>query len=174
MAEHRSTAWRWWDDYGAGITSAQDHRLAQVPSVDGRTCTLHWAAASVFRALAAAWLADHPGYRPLLVASGWRAHRWASRDQYEATLISRYGSVAAGRIYLGYRSAHETGLALDLGSPPPMRADRRFVQIQRESSIYRWLMSHAPQMGLRCYLPEPWHWEMPLSREAWEAQGPEG
>ena len=34
MAEHRNGIWAWWEDYGAGITSAQDHRLAQVPSVD--------------------------------------------------------------------------------------------------------------------------------------------
>jgi hypothetical protein len=188
MADHRSTAWRWWEDYGDGITSAQDHRLAQVPSTDGRTCTLHWAAASVFHALAAAWLADHPGYRPLLVASGWRPRKaWqATRRLYHAELIRRYSHrlpaahpddvIAYGKIRLAFMSTHFAGIALDLGSPPPMRPSTldHHVAAMRSSEVYRWLMRRAPQMGLRNYLPEPHHWEMPLSRKAWEAAGPEG
>ncbi len=174
MADHRTSAWRWWEDYGRGITSPQDPRLVPVPSTPGRQCTLHWATASVFRVLAAAWAEDNPGAAPLLVSSGWRPHRWASMEQWESVLCDKYGSVAEGRKWLAYRSPHETGLALDLGSPPPMTPNRHRVEAQRKSAVYGWLMSHAPTMGLRAYLPEPWHWELPLPRAAWEATGPEG
>lgn len=172
-AEHRSSAWRWWDDYGAGIVRPDDPRLVTVPSVQGRACVLHWAAAAVFRALAADWIAEYPRSRGLLLASGWRPHRWASREQYEATLIQRYGTVARGRIYLAYRSPHETGMALDFGSPPPLEPRSVNAERMRSSAAYDWLMAHAPERGLRCYLPEPWHWELPLPREVWAAAGPE-
>ena len=174
MVEHRTAAWHWSRDYGDGIVDPRDPRLVAVASVRGRECLLHWACAAAFRALAEAWHAAHPGSPLLLVTSGWRPHRWASREQYEAHLIQRYGSVAVGRVWLAYRSAHETGLALDLGSPPPMRPDRRWVETQRQSNVYRWMMEHAPDRGLRNFSPECWHWEMPLSREVWEATGPEG
>jgi len=173
MPDHRTAAWHWWEHYGAGITDPADPRLVPVPSVAGRGCLLHWAAAAVFRALAAQWHDDHPELPPLLVQSGWRAHRWASMEQWEAVCVSKYGSVAEGRKWLGYRSAHETGLALDLGSPPPMRADRRLVHRQRGSVVYRWLAEHMPPHGLRWYVPEPWHIELVLPAVAWRFMGPE-
>lgn len=173
MAKHRNAAWRWWEDYGDGIVDPGDPRLVPVPSIQGRDCRLHWAAAAAFRALAADWATDRPHLPPMLVASGWRPHRWASREQYESAVISRYGSVAQGQVWLAYRSAHETGLVLDLGSPPPMRPDKRWVDAQLQSNVYSWLMAHAPARGLRCYLPEPWHWELPLPAEVWRAAGPE-
>ena len=188
MAEHRTAAWRWWDDYGDGITSADDHRLDQVPSVAGRTCRLHWAAAASLRALCAEWLAEYPASPGLLASSGWRARKpWqATRALYEAELLRRYRPRMAadasdaevirhGRVFLAYRSPHFTGLAVDLGSPPPMRASSipQHVAAMRGSNVYGWLAEHAPEHGWRWYVPEPWHLELPLLADAWAAPGPE-
>lgn len=172
MAEHRTKAWRWWEEYGAGMPRG-DPRLRPVPSIPGRDCEVHWALAAVLRALMGDWLALFPHSPGLLVQSGWRPHRWRDRAQYEATCIQRYGSVAKGRIYLGYRSAHETGLAVDFGSPPPLKPDRRWVKTQRQSNIYGWLQENMPKYGLRWYVPEPWHVELPLPADVWRAEGPE-
>jgi len=174
LVEHRTAAWHWSRDYGDGIVDPRDPRLVAVASVRGRECLLHWACAAAFRSLAAQWHEAYPDLPPLLVASGWRAHRWASREQYEAHLIQRYGSVAVGRVWLAYRSAHETGLALDLGSPPPMRPDKRWVETQRQSNVYAWLAAEMQARGFRWYVPEPWHLECPVPAAAWQAVGPEG
>jgi hypothetical protein len=184
-ADHRTRAWRWWEDYGNGITDHADPRLVPVPSIPGKGCLLHWSAAAVFRALAGDWLLEHPSSPGLLVTSGWRPRKpWqATPEAYRAELLRRYRPrmlgasdddvIRHGKLYLAYRSAHFTGLALDLGSPPPMRADSRWVDTQRKSNVYDWLMAHAPDRGLRCYLPEPWHWELPLSPEVYPMAGPE-
>lgn len=102
----------------------------------------------------------------LLVASGWREHRWESREEYERTLIARYGSVAEGRQWLAYDSPHETGLALDFGAGG-LAPDRSTMDTQRQTAIHRWLVVHAWEYGWHPYLPEPWHWEWPCPREAW-------
>ena len=155
-------------DYGR--LERDDPRLVSVPSTPGRQCRLHWAAAAVVRALMDEW---YDGRRaPLLVCSGWREHRWASREQYEGTLISRYGSVERGRVYLAYDSPHETGLALDWGSAG-LWPDSRMVLAQRATVVFSWLRDHAPPRDLHNYQPEPWHWEALISREVWDAPGPE-
>ena len=187
MAEHRSAAWRWWELYGDGITDPEDPRLVTVPSIAGRSCRLHWAAAAVFRQLAADWTAAHPGDAPLLLTSGWRERQpWqATEATYHAELLRRYRSrlpddatdaevIRHGRLYLARRSTHFTGLALDLGSPPPMRPDSRWVATQRLSNVCAWLAEEMRKRGLRWYLPEPWHLELPLPADVWKAAGPEG
>lgn len=102
----------------------------------------------------------------LLVASGWRPHRWTSREDYEAEMIRRYGSVAEGQRWVAYDSPHETGLALDFGSGG-LRPDRSTAEQQRATPLYSWLADNAHRFGFYPYKLEPWHWEFPLSVEAW-------
>jgi len=166
---------------------AGDTRLVAVPSIPGRQCFLHWAAAAAFNSLAAAWLRDNPNAAALLAQSGWRRRKpWqASRKLYNAELIRRYASrlpgasrdevIAYGRKRLAYRSAHQTGLAFDLGSPPPMKPDSRRGPTGRmkASAVYAWMLGHGPPCGVRNYLIEPWHFEMPVSADIFRAPGPE-
>jgi len=106
------------------------------------------------------------GERPKL-ASGWRPHRWRSREHYEKVLIERYGSVAEGRRWLAYDSPHETGLAVDFGSMG-LRPARATVAAQRKTPLYQWLVEHAAEFGWYPYKLEPWHWECPVPLAVWE------
>jgi len=98
----------------------------------------------------------------LLAASGWREHRWASRDQYEHFLVAKYGSVERGRVFLAFDSPHETGLAVDLGCGG-LEPKSATAAEQKKTNLYRWLVEHACEYGFHPYLVEPWHWEHPLS-----------
>jgi D-alanyl-D-alanine dipeptidase len=104
----------------------------------------------------------------LLIASGWRPHRWASRAQYEATLIQRYGSVAKGRLYLAFDSPHETGLAVDFGCGG-LEPRSATIETQRQAPLFHWLVANADRFGWHPYKQEPWHWELPLSLHAYQS-----
>ena len=68
-------------DYGT--LAADDARLVRVPSVRGRTCRLHWAAAQALAKLSYAWRESTLEIvGDIRIASGWRAHRWSSRGAY--------------------------------------------------------------------------------------------
>jgi len=101
---------------------------------------------------------------PLLVASGWRPHRWASRQQYEQVLIEKYGSVAKGRLFLAFNSPHETGLAIDLGCGGLMPVSAT-IPVQLQTPLFAWLREHAWEHGFTPYMVECWHWEMRLPME---------
>jgi LAS superfamily LD-carboxypeptidase LdcB len=99
---------------------------------------------------------------PLLVASGWRPHRWDSQQQYEKVLIARYGSVAKGRLYLAFNSPHETGLACDFGCGGLMPISAT-IPLQKRTPLFAWLKEHAWEHGFAPYKAECWHWELRLS-----------
>jgi D-alanyl-D-alanine dipeptidase len=109
---------------------------------------------------------------PLLIASGWRPHRWTSRAQYEQVLIEKYGSVAKGRLYLGFDSPHEVGLAMDIGcgglSPVSATIDR-----QKTTPLFKWLVEHAWEYEFTPYCVEPWHWEHRVSLTSYRSGEPE-
>ena len=103
----------------------------------------------------------------LLGASGWRPHRWASRAQYEQFLIKKYGSVAKGRLYLAFDSPHETGLALDFGCGG-LEPSSATIQQQQQTPVFHWLVANAWKFGWHPYKVEPWHWEFPVSVQAYQ------
>lgn len=140
--------------------------LVRVPSVGDRRCRLHTLAAVALGRMSAAAQADI-GVE-ILVMSGWRARRWKSREQYEDHVTRKYGSVAEGRKWLAYESPHETGLAIDIGSGG-LWADRKTRDAQREQPLHRWLVEHAWEHGWHPYKREPWHWEHPLSLDAYRS-----
>jgi len=144
--------------------------LVRVPGTGGKPRALHKLAAAGFASLAAAIRKDLK--LELRIASGWRPHRWTSRQQYEQVLEQRFGSVAEGRKWLGFDSPHETGLAMDIGvgGLPPSRATR---DKQRQTKLHKWLVEHAWEHGWHPYKMEPWHWEYPLSKRAWETGEPD-
>ncbi len=147
-----------------GVLPADSDLLIPVPSVAGARCFLHTLAASAYFRMSAAVAADLR--LPLLAASGWRAHRWASRAAYEAAMIERYGSVAEGQRWIAFNSPHETGLAVDIGFGG-LTPDRKTAAAQRETPLWHWLHDHAWEYGWTPYMAEPWHWEHWVTREAW-------
>jgi len=149
-------------DYG--VLPMSSPLLVRVPSIAGATCRLHTLAATSLVRMSAAVERDL-GF-PLLIASGWRAHRWDSWAQYEAAMVERYGSVAEGRRFVAYNSPHETGLAMDLecGGLEPQRAS---IPTQRETPLHAWLVAHACEYGWHPYKTEPWHWEYPVPPDEW-------
>ncbi len=152
-------------DYGP-IPSINDPRLSPIPSVYGRTCKLHHLAAQAFYDMARQCFTDIGC--ELKAVSGWRAHRWSSRSEYEAYLTTHYGSVAKGRTWVAFDSPHETGLAVDLqcGGLKPVS---KTAKEQKQTRLYAWLCDHAHEFGFTPYLPEPWHWEFHISKTEWES-----
>lgn len=137
--------------------------LVAVPGVQGKARRLHKLAAAAMTAMAAAVERDL-GVK-LELASGWRKHKWVSREQYEKVVIARFGSVAEGRKWLAFDSPHETGLAMDIGTGGlwPTKSTR---DQQKQTPLHKWLVEHAHEHGWHPYKLEPWHWELPLSLEA--------
>lgn len=146
-----------------GVLPGSSALLRDVAAVKGRR-RLHRLAAEAFEAMSQAAVAD--GQVELAVISAWRAHRWESKAQYEATMIKEYGSVSRGRRYKAYSSPHETGLAVDIGVGG-LWPDSKTANKQREQPLHQWLVANAYRFGWHPYLPEPWHWEFPLSLRAW-------
>jgi D-alanyl-D-alanine dipeptidase len=109
---------------------------------------------------------------PLLIASGWRPHRWTSREQYEAVLIQKYGSVAKGRIYLAFDSPHETGLAMDIGVGG-LSPNSATIPQQKQTALYKWLDKNESLYGFTDYSPEPWHKEFHISLNAYKTGIPD-
>lgn len=138
--------------------------LVDVPGTGGKPRKLHRLAAAALKDMVAACKAD-TGVE-LLVQSGWRRHRWKSREQYEKVLIQKYGSVKKGKALLGYASAHETGLAVDFGTGG-LEARSATIAKQKQTPVYKWLVANAYRFGFCPYKVEPWHWEYPLSGRAW-------
>jgi hypothetical protein len=131
--------------------------LVDIPTTAGHPPQrLHVLAAAAFTPMAEAVHADL-GIE-LLSASGWRTHRWESFAQYEATLISRYGSVANGRRFLAFDSPHETGLACDFGCGGLLPVSGTIAEQQR-TPLWKWLVTNAWHFGWHPYKVEPWHWE---------------
>jgi len=145
--------------------------LVKVPSVkENRTMRLHKLAAAGMEAMAEAILSDL-GIE-LKIVSGWRRHRWKSWEHYEETLIKKYGSVKKGRRWLAYASPHETGLAMDIGVGG-LWPSSKTAAAQREQPLHEWLVEHAWEYGWHPYKNEPWHWEFPISKEAWKSGEPD-
>jgi len=131
--------------------------LVPVPTAAGyQPQVMHYLAAADLVRMSAACEADTG--EALLVASGWRPHRWESREEYERVLVAKYGSVERGRLWLAFDSPHETGLVCDFhcGGLAPVSAT---AEKQRLTKVWRWLHDHASEFGFHPYLTEPWHWE---------------
>jgi len=145
--------------------------LTNVPTAPGHPQQrLHVLVAGKFTEMSAAVESDLKF--PLLAASGWRLHRWASREQYEQVLIAKYGSVAKGRLYLAFDSPHETGLACDFDCGGLMPISKT-ISIQQQTPLFAWLKNHAWEHGFTPYMVEPWHWEVRLSLTEFQSGQPD-
>lgn len=150
------------DDYGYAL-AAGDPRLQPVTSA-GKQQFAHWRAAKAFEKMRAAALAD--GF-DLKVGSGWRPIRFETRADYEAFVTQRYGSVAAGRRWLAWKSGHNLGLNLDIVGEG-LEIKSATAEAQKRLPVYRWLLDNAYRFGFTPYLAEAWHWELNVGKEAWE------
>jgi len=147
------------------IPNERDPRLVPIPSAPGYACKMHYLAAAAFTVMASACYAA-TGIQ-LKARSGWRAHRWSSRAEYEAYLVAHYGNVEAGRKWVAFDSPHETGLAVDLQCGGLAPISKTAAQ-QKRTVVYAWLCDHAAEFGFTPYLPEPWHWEYNIPKTDWE------
>jgi D-alanyl-D-alanine carboxypeptidase len=147
-----------------GSLSGTSPLLVQVPGVRGKSRRLHACAAKAMAALAEAVKRDLD--IEIQLASGWRRHKWESKAQYEKVVTERFGSVKEGRKWLAFSSPHETGLAMDIGTGGlwPTKSTR---DTQKKTPLHKWLVEHADEYGWHPYKLEPWHWEYPLSLEAY-------
>ncbi len=148
-----------------GTLAADSRLLVPVPAASPGPKRLHAAAARALTAMSAA-VRDDLGLE-LKIASAWRAHRWTSRAQYEAVLVQRFGSIAEGKRWLGFDSPHETGLAIDIGVGG-LWPSRSTADAQRRQPLHQWLVARAWEFGWYPYKVEPWHWECPLSLQAFK------
>jgi LAS superfamily LD-carboxypeptidase LdcB len=151
--------------------------LVAVPSVPGKTCQVHVGIADDLRRMLADFKAETG--LDLLVTSGVRAHRWASRHAYEDFLVAEYSirpdgtrrtrdeAIAEGRKWIAFDSPHETALVVDFGSCG-LEPNRRTVKKQRSTVAWKWLRDNAHRYGFSPYLPEPWHWEHKVTLLAWQ------
>lgn len=146
-----------------GKLAGDSDLLVPVPSVGGQK-RLHRLAAAALTRMAVAVQRDLN--LELKLASAWRAHRWQSREQYEAVLVAKFGSIREGKRWLAFDSPHETGLAIDIGVGG-LTPSRSTVKFQKTTPLHQWLVAHAWEYGFHPYKVEPWHWEFPLSREAY-------
>jgi len=145
--------------------------LVPVATTTGRSRQrMHVVAASKLAAMSEAVLSSL-GFS-LLVASGWRPHRWTSFEQYRQSLIEKYKkpgltddeAFRLGRTYLAFDSPHETGLAADFGCGGLLPVSATITK-QRTTALWKWLRDNAWSFGFTPYISEPWHWEcnIPLS-----------
>lgn len=137
--------------------------LVAVPGVQGKPRRIHAVAAQALAAMSEATKRDLG--IALQLASGWRKHRWESRKQYEAVLVKKFGSVKEGRRWLAFDSPHETGLAIDIGVGG-LWPSRSTAAAQKKQPLHAWLVAHAHEFGWHPYKVEPWHWEHPMSVQA--------
>ena len=150
-----------------GSLATNSDLLVNVPTTPGhQQQRLHVVAANALVPMSKA-VESALGF-PILVASGWRPHRWSSRAQYEQVLIEKYGSVAKGRLYLAFDSPHETGLAMDFGCGglSPVSAT---IEAQKKTPLYQWLVQNAYKYGWTPYLIESWHFEHRISLDAYDS-----
>lgn len=142
-------------DYGT--LAANSPLLVPVPTIRGKVPQkLHMLAAHGFSILSGAAQKDL-GF-PLLVASGWRPHRWKSWEEYVAAVVKQYGSLEKGRKYKAFDSPHETGLAIDLGCGGLLPKSTT-IPAQKKTPLFKWLVANAWLYGWTPYFVEPWHWE---------------
>ena len=148
-----------------GTLPANSPLLVPVPAASPGPKRLHRIAAAALARMAEAVERDLG--IDLKIASAWRAHRWTSREQYEQVLVQRFGSVSEGRRWLAFDSPHETGLAIDIGVGG-LKPSRASAESQKRQPLHRWLIAHAWEYGWYPYKTEPWHWEYPMSLQAFQ------
>lgn len=150
------------------------------PGSPQRIAKLHRLVADRFNALKEAAL-DDEGIE-IYCQSGHREHRWKSQEDYEQKMIEEYGSVAKGRKFKAYVSAHETGLAVDFyipatskneidiapSQPGQSKYGSKTNSEQKKTKAHRWLKENAHLFGFTPLLNEAWHWECLLPIESWK------
>ena len=150
-----------------GSLPSDSSLLVPVPTTAGRPQQrLHVLAAHALSMLSGAAQKDLKF--PLLGASCWRPHRWASWEEYVKFVTTKYGSLERGRRFLAFDSPHETGLAIDFGCGglAPVSAT---IDHQKTMPLFKWLVINAWYYGWTPYMVEPWHWEFHLPLEDYKS-----
>ena len=146
------------NDGFAAITNSNDERLVSAPTIPGRaTVKVHTLTYERFLKLSEA--AVEAGFEVPLLASGWRRKRYSTREEYNAAMIEKYGSVAEGRRWIAYESPHMTGLAIDFGNNGLYPKSATNSQ-QKQTPFFKWLKENAHRFGFTPYKREAWHWEV--------------
>ena len=151
-------------DYGGALLGEEANKLLEEVEPNVK---LHKLAAKRYRAFKAAAIAA--GFKDFRISSGWREHKWASREAYEAKMIAEYGSVAEGRKWRAFNSPHELGLAMDVKAHGVYASagGSQTKSTQEKTDLFIWMKDHAHRFGLTPYKREPWHWELRLPYAAY-------
>ena len=151
-------------EYGGSLVGAAASKLLEEvePGVK-----LHKLVAARYRAIKKAAIAA--GFDKFKISSGWRRHRWKSREHYNQTMIKKYGSVAKGRAWMAYESPHETGMAMDVKAHGvyASKGGSKTAGTQKKTPLFAWLKENAHKFGFTPYKKEPWHWECRLPYDAY-------
>ena len=150
-----------------GLLPVGSPLLVPIPtSVGHKQQYIHKAASPDFLLLAEA-IENDLGFKAE-VASGHRPPLWSTIEAYNADMIKQYGSVAEGRKWRAFQSAHSTGLAIDWGCGG-ITPDRRLIPAQKKTKFYAWLVDNAYRWGWHPYLNEAtWHLEHKVSLNAYK------
>jgi|ERR1039457_5921607 hypothetical protein len=145
--------------------------LVPVPTTPGhKQQYIHKVVLADFMAMSEAGEADL-GF-PFLVASGHRPPLWATIEAYNTDMIKQYGSVAEGRKWRAFASAHQTGLAFDFGCGGLAPVSKTIPQ-QKQTPLYKWTIENAYRWGWHPYLVETWHLEHRVSLASWQSGEPD-
>lgn len=147
------------------IVNSNDPRLISAPTIPGKTVQkIHVLTHHRFLKLSEA--AVEAGFDTPLLASGWRTKRYSTKEQYDAAMIEKYGSVAEGRKWIAYESPHMTGLAIDFGNNGLYPKSSTNSQ-QKQTPFFKWLKENAHRFGFTPYRREAWHWEVKVPIDAY-------
>ncbi len=166
------------DDYG--VLESNSSVLVNVPSSGKQQQKAHKLLATRLALMSAAWQADNPGTGPILVGSGWRPSSTLSEEQFNQWLITPkdkfyapanarglgYASVELGRKAKAWKSAHTTGLAIDLqcyGVKIGLSTNER----SKQTVFFQWLKNNMHRWSFTPFDYESWHLELVVPRESW-------
>lgn len=119
-----------------------------------------------------AWLSENPGGKDLTVSSGWRKRDFATEEEYNKAMLDpngkwKYKSLEEAHKKKAWKSAHETGLAIDLHCNGIVGGKFAVNEQSKQTQCYRWLKENAYKYGFSPYQFEAWHWECRLPYENW-------
>ena len=160
--------------YGGNIPNADNPLLREVQNIDGKKKYLHVLVAKRWLAMKADMIAA--GFDKVKIASAWRQHKWKNYDHYKNYIINKYANhpkvkdgtyksaYSAGKAFMGFRSPHETGMAIDIVGHGLGTSSKAYYG---KKPIFQWLKKNAHKYGFTPYTKEAWHWEVRLPYNSW-------
>jgi LAS superfamily LD-carboxypeptidase LdcB len=131
--------------------------IVTIPAFGRPTVPVHHLAAAAWRAMVDAARAAGIEAPLLHAVSGYRSvdeQQWLWQGA-----LAKYGDPEVACLWVARpgTSAHQSGRAIDLHLGDPIESE--YVDVMRETPVYRWVVANAERFGFYPYDVEPWHWE---------------